>query len=198
MSVLSDTILSQARALPEGSVVTPRDFLHLGSRAAIDQTLSRLVRRGALVRLARGLYTLPVHTRFGDILPAPEAVVDAMAHNGDTIVPHGAAAANALGLTQQVPVKTVYMTSGNSRTLRFGQQEVLLKHAPRWLLRLGNRPAGAAIRALHWMGKQHLDTSLATLEKTLPAAEWQALLAARGTLPSHMARAIGKAMTRHG
>ena len=46
--------------------------------------------------------------------------------------PTGAAAANALGLTTQVPVRSVYLTSGRSRTMILGKQVIELQHAPRW------------------------------------------------------------------
>jgi hypothetical protein len=61
---------------------------------------------------------------------------------GETIVSNGAAAANALGLTTQVPVRSVYLTSGRSRKMHLGKQVVELRHAPRWQLALANRPAG--------------------------------------------------------
>jgi hypothetical protein len=41
-------ILSQAQSLPEGGMFSPKEFLHLGSRGAIDQTLSRLAREGSV------------------------------------------------------------------------------------------------------------------------------------------------------
>lgn len=54
--------------------------------------------------MARGIYVAPVSSRFGTRAPAPEKVVKAMAEqSGDIVAPHGARAANALGLTQQVP-----------------------------------------------------------------------------------------------
>ena len=56
MSQLAKTILSAAQALPEGSLLSAKEFLHLASRAAIDQTLSRLVRNGNLMRIGRGAY----------------------------------------------------------------------------------------------------------------------------------------------
>jgi hypothetical protein len=49
MSQLAHSILSQAQSLPEGGLLAPKEFLHLGSRAAIDQTLSRLSRTGQLL-----------------------------------------------------------------------------------------------------------------------------------------------------
>jgi len=65
MSQLTQSILSQAQSLPEGGLLSPKEFLHLGSRAAIDQTLSRLAREGKLLRVGRGAYSLPVQGRFG-------------------------------------------------------------------------------------------------------------------------------------
>lgn len=197
MRTLPEIILQQAQSLPEGGVLSPKEFLHLGSRAAVDQAFSRLAKAGKLLRVARGAYTAPVTTRFGTRSPAPEKIVKALAEqSGEIVVPHGASSANVLGLTRQVPIREVYLTSGRSRKLRFGQSEVLLKHAPHWMLALGARPAGAAVRALAWMGPSHAGTSLASLRHTLPHAEWQALASTRAMLPGWMAQAIGTEAAR--
>ena len=192
MNSLPETILSHARSLPEGGLLSPREFLHLGSRAAVDQAFSRLAKEGKLLRVARGVYVGPVASRFGIRAPATERVVKALAvQNGEIVVPHGASAANVLGLTQQVPTREVYLTSGRSRNLRLGRSEVLMKHAPPWMLVLGTGGAGTAVRALAWMGPPHARLSLALLRRTLPETEWRALVSARAALPSWMAQAIG-------
>lgn len=197
MSTLPASILLHAQSLPEGGVLSPKEFLHLGSRAAIDQALSRLTREGKLLRVARGTYVTPVSNRFGTRAPAPEKVVHALAaQSGEVVTPHGASAANALGLTQQVPIREVYLTSGPTRKLKLGRSEVMVKHAPRWMLALGSGQAGAAVRALAWMGPSHVRESLATLRRTLPPSEWRALASARAALPSWMARAIGEEAIR--
>ncbi len=197
MSKLPSSILSHAAALPEGGVLSPKEFLHLGSRAAVDQALSRLTREGKLLRVARGTYVTPVSSRFGTRAPAPEKVVHALAaQSGEVVTPHGASAANALGLTQQVPIREVYLTSGRTRKFKLGRSEVTVKHAPRWMLALGSGQAGAAVRALAWMGPSHVRESLGALRRTLPASEWRALTSARAALPSWMARAIGEEALR--
>lgn len=197
MNTLPETILQQARSLPEGGVLSPKEFLHLGSRSAVDQAFSRLAKTGKLLRVTRGAYAAPVSSRFGSRAPAPEKVVKALAEqSGEVVVPHGASAANALGLTQQVPIREVYLTSGRTRKLKLGRSEVLVKHAPRWMLALGTRPAGAAVRALAWIGPTHASKSLALLRRTLPRSEWQALASARATLPGWMAQAIGEEAAR--
>ncbi|MDD2767972.1 MAG: DUF6088 family protein [Methylococcus sp.] len=196
MITLPESILLHARSLPEGGVLSPKEFLHLGSRSAVDQAFSRLTRAGKLLRVSRGTYVAPVTGRFGPRAPAPGKVVKAMAEQrGQIVAPHGAGAANALGLTQQVPTREVYLTSGRTRTLKLGQSEVLVKHAPRWMLALGTGPAGAAVRALAWMGPAHASRSVASLRRTLPGTEWRTLASARAVLPSWMAKAIGLEMT---
>ncbi len=197
MTALPESILLHAQSLSEGGVLSPKEFLHLGGRAAVDQALSRLTKEGKLLRVSRGTYVAPVSSRFGTRAPAPDKVVKALAaQSGEVVTPHGASAANALGLTQQVPIREVYLTSGRTRKLKLGRSEVMVKHVPRWMLALGTGPAGAAVRALAWMGPTHVSESLATLHRTLPASEWRALASARAALPSWMARAIGEEAVR--
>jgi Family of unknown function (DUF6088) len=197
VTTLPESILLHALSLSEGGVLSPKEFLHLAGRAAVDQALSRLTKEGKLLRVSRGTYVAPVSSRFGTRAPAPEKVVEALAaQSGEVVTPHGASAANALGLTQQVPIREVYLTSGRTRKLKLGRSEVMVKHVPRWMLALGTGPAGAAVRALAWMGPTHIGESLATLHRTLPASEWRALASARAALPSWMARAIGEEAVR--
>jgi len=95
-----------------------------------------------------------------------------------------------------VPIREVYLTSERTRKLKLGRSEVLVKHAPRWMLALGTGPAGAAVRALARMGQAHASESLAALRRTLPPSEWRALASERGALPSWMAGAIGEEAAR--
>ena len=197
MSKIPEAILSHTRDLPEGEVLSAKEFLYLGSRAAIDQALSRLAKEGKLQRVCRGTYVAPVSSRFGVRSPAPEKVVQSIAaQRGDTVAPHGASAANALGLTQQVPIREVFLTSGRSHKLQLGRSEVLVKHVPRWMLSLGSSQAGAAVRALAWIGRAHVGESLMVLRHKLTSAEWSNLASSRAAFPSWMAQAIGEEVAR--
>ena len=193
MSHLNEAILSAVRALPEGGLISPKEFLHLASRAAVDQSLARLAREGQLLRVGRGAYALPVAGRFGSRPPSTEAIVEAIqSTHGEVVVPTGAAEANALGLTTQVPTREIFLTSGPTRKLRLGNRTVELKHGSRWQLALGKRPAGKAIRALSWLGPEQAPSALHILRAKLPAEEWAALQAARAALPGWMARAVSE------
>jgi hypothetical protein len=64
----------------------------------------------------------------------------------------GARAANALGLSTQVPAKSTYLTNGPSRRVVLGKRVVDLRHAsPKHLIAPGS-PAGTVVQALRHVG----------------------------------------------
>jgi hypothetical protein len=151
---VSDRIMKRARAGGRGSVFTPSDFLDVAGRAAVDQALSRLAKGGKLRRLARGLYDFPkVHPKLGPLSPAPDMVAQALAREtGSQVQIAGARAANALGLSTQVPAKSTYLTDGPSRRVVLGKRVVDLRHAsPKHLIAPGS-PAGTVVQALRHVG----------------------------------------------
>jgi len=191
MQRLTEEILEHSRTVPEGALLTAKGLLHLGQRAAVDQALARLARRGKLLRAGRGLYVRPVESRFGARAPTTEKVVAGLAElRGETVASHGAAAANALGLTSQVPVRSIYLTTGPSRMLRLGGQTAELRHAPAWQLVLAGRSAGDALRALAWLGPVNAPGALVALRRTLPSPEFQALARAAPLLPTWLAQLV--------
>ena len=96
MQTLAQQVLQHSAGLPEGTPLVAKELLHLGGRAAVDQVLSRLVQRGTLLRAGRGIYVLPVESRYGMRAPSAVKMVEGLANQrGDIIVSHGAAAANA-------------------------------------------------------------------------------------------------------
>lgn len=198
MASLPKRIMEYAEALPEAAPICPGTLLHLGNRAAVDQALSRLSRRGRLLRVCRGVYMRPIESRFGMRAPSPPKVIAALsALWGETIVPSGGAAANLLRLTTQVPIRMVYLTSGPSRKLRLFALVLELLHAPRWQLVAPGRPAGLAVRAMAWLGPYEIEESLEVIKRTLSAADLDELAATRAILPSWMAGPVS-ALVAHG
>jgi hypothetical protein len=191
MERLAERVLKHATGLPEGTPLVAKGLLHLGSRAAVDQVLSRLVRRGALLRAGRGIYVRPIESRYGTRAPSTVNMVEGMAaQRGETIVAHGAVAANALGLTTQVPMRAVYLTSGRNRHLKLGAQMVEFRHAPVWQLVFPGRAAGDVVRALAWLGPEKAGEAIQTLRSKLPPSELEEVASARARLPTWMAREV--------
>jgi len=196
MQALAEQIMKSVGALPEGTSITAGSLLHLGGRAAVQRALSWLADRGSLLRVGRGLYVRPLESRFGLRAPSVEKVARAVSEQrGEIVVTSGATAANALGLTTQVPIRTIYLTDGPSRELHVGNQTVEFKHAPAWQLLLAGRPAGDAIRALTWLGPEKAQTAIATLKRKLAPSAFGELVTAGPHLPDWLARALSQFST---
>jgi hypothetical protein len=199
MNSLTKQVLAYAESQPEGAPLTAKGLLHLANRASIDQTLSRLARSGEVMRLGRGVYVRPIKTKFGTRSPFTEKVIEQFANaRGETIVSSGAAAANTLGLTTQVPVKTIYLTSGRSRRLALGNLSVELRHAKPWQLAKANERVGQAARALEWLGPQQAARALTVLKNHLNPEEFSELQAMRPVLPEWLALKISATVPTHG
>lgn len=147
-----------------------KQFLALGKRDAIDQTLRRLCSRSQLVKITRSRHALPVRSRFGVRPPSPTLVIARLnEEQGEQLVSSGGGAANALGLITQFPVQQTFLSRARSRKrFLFGKQEVILHQAPRWQFLLADRPAGQAIRALAWLGPDQANAALSKLRQVLP------------------------------
>ena len=154
-------------------VCTPKDFLDLGTREAVDQALSRLAKSGRLRRIGHGLYDVP---RFSNVLkrPAPvdlDAAIAALARrDGVRIMPDGLVAANQLGLTNTVPARANYVTDGHSRMLKIDGRTVRFRHAGPSVMQWAGRPAAPVVQALRWLGPRAAADGeiVSTLNRHLP------------------------------
>lgn len=151
-------IIEYAKTQP-GGVIAPTDFLGMAERAAIDQALSRLTRDGRLLRLARGIYALPVVTKFGVHGPRTAEILKGLCRiTGDRYVLTGAAEANQLGFTTQVPTRAKYWTTGRAMTLSIGKLKIEIEKSPQDIAKIDGE-WGKVIRAVSAMGK---DTEVIT------------------------------------
>lgn len=170
MQSIDSKILSRIYGRGKGSVVTPGDFLNLGSRQAVDLALHRLVKKGTLRRLARGLYDYPrVDADLGSLSPTTDAIVKALKGRDNILLqPSGGYAANLLGLSEQVPMKIVFLTDGPARRVQLGKQVIMLKHTTPRVMATAGRVSGLVIQALRHIGQRHVDDStVAHLRKRL-------------------------------
>jgi hypothetical protein len=171
---IADKVLERIKA-SEGRIFSAADFLDLGSRATVDQALSRLAREGTINRVRRGLYELP---RIGKLLNQPMTQSpDALAHawaqkNGLRIVPSGAYAANLLGLSTQVPAKITYYTNGRTKTIKLGQHTIkLLNRGPK-TMEVQGKTTPLVFQALSHFGKEGVTQEMISrLRSTLTATD---------------------------
>ena len=176
MTRMADKITKRVSAHGRGRwVCTPKDFLDLGSREAVDQALSRLVKAGQLRRVGHGLYDMP---RRSDVLkrPAPvnlDAAIAALARrDGVRIMPDGLVAANQLGLTNALPAKASYVTDGSSRTVKIDGRTVRFRHAGPSVMQWAGKPSAPVVQALRWLGPEAVADAqvVSILSRHLPDA----------------------------
>ena len=161
MDSVATSVLKRIRARGRGWVFTPRDFLALGTRRAVDRALARLTQDQTIRRLAQGLYDYPrVHKKLGILAPNPDDVAAVLAaKTGSRVQISGARAANLLGLSDQVPAQLVYLTDGPVHRIKIGAQTIQLKPARPSRFPGAGTPAGLALQAIRAAGP-HADKDL--------------------------------------
>lgn len=194
MLTVPGVIMRRVQRMGRGSVFTPSHFVDLGGRAAIDQTLSRLTRTGKIRRLARGIYDYPrISPLLGPISPAPDIVARALVRKtGSTVQVPGAQAANALGLSTQVPAHTVYLTDGPSRRVLIGRRVIALRHtSPKYLVAAGSA-AGTVVQALRYLGKDAGPTLFDAVAHQLSPSDRRQLARGKTIAPDWMRPVIDR------
>lgn len=193
MSSITDQITNKIKRKKPGWVFSPKDFLDIGTRAAVDQVLSRLVKKNMIRRLDRGIYDYPKQSKlFGVLSPTPDNIARAMA-SGDLIFPSGARAANLLGLSTQVSAKPVYLTNTTVRIRRIAGRTIQLKRARVALLNSVSYHANLTLQALSYFGKKNIDDKIINrCAVVLTDKDLFALHRAMGHFPGWMADTIHK------
>ncbi len=187
------TIRHRVMLIPRGKPFATRRFLKLGSRAAVDKTLSRLAKEGVIQRIVHGMYVRPSKSRFiGNVMPSTEKIVEVLAkEHGETIQVNGAEAALRFRLSTQVPTVPVYHTSGPSRDIKIGKLTIRLKHVSNRKLCLAGKHPGLALAALWYLGKKNVNSDIiGALRAKLTAEEFATLKNAN--IPTWMVDALAR------
>jgi len=180
-------MLARIKARGDGWVFSPTDFLDLGSRDAVDKTLSRMAAAASIRRVARGLYDIPRwHPIVGLTAPSVDKVAKALAGKGGTrLQPTGAYAANLLGLSDQVPAKVVFLTDGRSKRVRIDKLEIALKQTSPRIMATAGSISGLVIQALRYLGKAHVnEDTVKRLDRKLSADDRKQLAKDGGYAPA--------------
>ena len=126
---VSHIIEQKINRLKPGQVFLPSDFKGLGTSTAIRKALSRLVESRQVERMGQGIYVIPQNDKiFGKILPSMEQLAEALAKKEHVkIKPSGQHALNKVGLSNQVPMRLVFLTNGNSKKIQIGKNAIIFK-----------------------------------------------------------------------
>ena len=175
----SKFIKQEIQSMKRGKPFTGRAFSRLGSRSTIDTALSRLVKSGLIERATQGVYFRPEESPYipQSIPPSISSVISLISkESGEVIQDQGAKAANALRLSTQVPVLSIYWTSGLSRNLKISGRQVTLKHVSNRKLQLAGTKAGSALSALWYLGEPCITVQIIKrIEMEIGRSEFESL-----------------------
>ncbi|MBW4768572.1 DUF6088 family protein [Hoylesella nanceiensis] len=170
---IESKILIKSKKCGRGSVFFVGDFISYGNRDAVNKALERLVEKGQMLRVARGIYCYPKMEKvygLGMVPPSLEDIAIAMAkRDGARIVPTGLYAQYQLGLTQQIPMNIAYLTDGVSRTINLGEgKNIKFKRASPRYFSIRSRLALLLTTALKdWKVENLTDEQVATIKMKL-------------------------------
>ncbi|KAF0254328.1 DUF6088 family protein [Pseudomonas putida] len=194
MSV-AESIFNRIKHMPKGKPFAGALFAQAGTRASVDKALSRMVLKGSLERVARGVYMRPKQSEYTGrkVRANPIQVMEAVARaRGETIQVHGAEAVRRLGLSTQMQVLPTYYTSGKTREIRVGSAVVRLRHVSSQRLQQAGTKVGVALTALLYLGRQELTELVAQkVANSLSSEEFNKLMACN--MPEWMRLALHSA-----
>ena len=124
---ISQIIEGKIERLKDKSLLFASDFAQY-NQEYIGDLLSRYVNEGRLIRLANGVYLKTTNTKFGPVFPSPTEIAEGIARRDHAkVLMSGLAAENYFGLSTQVPMKIVFLTSGSARKLTVGNTVIEFK-----------------------------------------------------------------------
>lgn len=183
MFVAENIVRERILSLEPGAILFPADFEDIATDTAVRQTLSRMVKRGELIRVSRGIYCYPrSNPALGlDIIPpSTEDIAQRIAERDKVkIIPTGDQALNQLGLSTQVPGNAVYITNGARKKISLGKGRCILFRESNEL-RLFNfksRVMMLAVSAMRSIGEDKvtddISTAIRQIIRTVPPEMYQ-------------------------
>lgn len=156
---ISSQIENKIKRSKPGQIILPSDFKDLGTSTAIRKTLSRLVDQKVLVRMGQGVYVIPIHDKFfGEVLPSMEEIAASLAEKEHVkIMPTGQYALNKIGLSNQVPMKLVFLTNGTKKNITIGKSSIVFQPTTTKKLAMVG-----SISSLLFLGLEELDLNQLT------------------------------------
>ena len=144
-----EQIISLVESLAKGVLFATKDCLNFGLRNTVDKALSRLVKIGYIMRIARGVFVRP------DSQPVVYDVRDIAAFKAavfsKTIATYGADLAHRFGLVEKANTDATFYVGGCSSSFDSIVQRVHFKRASAKRMAPGEKTVGALIGALWYL-----------------------------------------------
>lgn len=122
----------------------------------VGKVLSDFVRQRLLLRLSRGIYLKAKKTKFGIVYPTTEEIAHAIAERDNAeILPTGSTALNMLGLSEQVTMTPIFLTSGSARKIKCGNRILTFKRGVPKNFTLKGKVTRLLVQAMKAIGERN-------------------------------------------
>ena len=153
---ISQTVERKYKNTKDKSLLFASDFSDY-NQDYIGDLLSIYTRLGKLVRLANGVYLKTTITKFGPVYPSPTEIAEAIARRDHAqVLMSGLAAENYFGLSTQIPMKIVFLTSGSARKLTVGNTTIEFKRGVPKNFAFNDKTMATLCLALKSIGNGHV------------------------------------------
>jgi predicted transcriptional regulator of viral defense system len=155
-------ILQRMEAGKEGQIYFSEDFIDIANNEQVRLALSRLAKDGEVIRLGHGIYVYPkTDPLLGKVRPSLADIAQAIAQRDKiAIKPTGAYALNRIGLSTQVPMKVVFLTNGDSRTIKIGKNTIQFRKTSSKKMAYQGEVSPLIIQSLEEIGKEGLTPAI--------------------------------------
>lgn len=160
---VENNVVSRIYGNGRGWAFSQTDFNGLGTRSAIDVALYRLLERGTIRRVIRGIYDYPKYSEAlaRELSPDVDQVARALARKfGWRIQATGPAALNLLGLSTQVQGRIAYLSDGPDRAYSVGNQELGFEHTVLKEAGFKWRESSLLVQALKTLGPDRITADI--------------------------------------
>jgi hypothetical protein len=151
-------ILKHLRSQGRGRFVFPRQF-DFDLPENIRKALRRLAQDKVLLKLGRGIFFYPkVFADGTPSYPTTDEIAQAIAkRDGVKIKETPYRALNSLGLSGQVPMRPVYMTSGGKKSIKINNLRIEFKPTAAKIFQTKGKISGSLVLALRALKPESLD-----------------------------------------
>lgn len=135
----------------------------------VRHVLSDLCEQKLIARISFGVYVKPIKSKFGDVYPSVNDIVEAVARRDNAkILPTGNTAMNQLGLSTQVSMNSEYITSGSARVITLGKRTIKLKRSVPKNFAYKGKMMPVLVAAMKAIGKDNMtDEHIGIIRKLL-------------------------------
>ena len=188
MQSIDNKLVSRIYGHQRGWAFSKNDFLDLGSDAAISKALSRLETKGIVRRVLRGVYDYPrISSLLNETMGSDlDVLASAIARkSGWRIQPSENTALNLLGLSTQVPAKSIYLSDGPSKSYELGNRQLIFKKRALRESGFKHKESELVVQALKALGRDCIDSQICrTLSEKWTPDFWQKILRDTRTAPA--------------